>query len=78
MANTLLCSCMRMASPFFRSVTLERSEQAQSEVDQTDIVYIFDLPAFFEPPPMDELQTTPLFDTEVSTMEAVPDTAEGG
>ena len=78
-SNFAITTFMRRleASPFFRSVTLERSEQTQSEVDQTDIIYIFDLTAYFEPPPVEELQTTPLFDTEVSTMEAVADTAGG-
>jgi Tfp pilus assembly protein PilN len=62
------------ASPFLRAVTLERTEQALSEVDQSDIIYIFELTATFEPPPMDELQTVPLFDNELASQAAAPDT----
>jgi len=50
------------ASPFLRAVQLERTEQTQSEEDQNDIVYVFELTATFEPPPIDQLQTVPLFE----------------
>ena len=62
------------ASPFLRAVTLERTEQAMSPVDQSDIVYMFELTATFEPPPMDELQTVPLFENELASAAAAPDT----
>lgn len=79
-SNFAITNFMRQleSSRFLRGVNLERSEQAQSEVDQQDIIYIYELTVFFDPPPLGELQTVPLFDTEVSTMEAAPDTTEGG
>lgn len=62
------------ASPFLRGVTLERTEQALSEADQSDIIYMFELTVTFEPPPLDELQTVPLFDNELASQAAAPDT----
>jgi len=62
------------ASPFLREVTLERTEQALSEADQSDIIYMFELTATFDPPPLDELQTVPLFDNELASQVAAPDT----
>lgn len=78
-SNFAITNFMRQleASRFLRGVTLERSEQIQSEVDQQDLVYVFELTVFYEPPPLEELQTVPLFETEVSTMEAVSDTPGG-
>ncbi|MEQ8330247.1 MAG: PilN domain-containing protein [Longimicrobiales bacterium] len=61
------------ASPFLRGVVLERSEQAQSESgNRQDIIYQFDMTVNYEPPPVDELQSVPLFD-DVSTQVAAPD-----
>jgi len=62
------------ASPFLRGVILERTEQAPSPVDQTDIIYNFELTATFESPPLDQLQTVPLFDNELASQAAAPDT----
>lgn len=79
-SNFAITNFMRRleASRFLREVTLERSEQIQSEADQEDIVYVFELTVLYEPPPLDELQTVPLFETEVSTMQAVSATPGGG
>ncbi|MFQ5536178.1 MAG: PilN domain-containing protein [Gemmatimonadota bacterium] len=63
------------ASRFLRGVVLERSEQAQSGADQQDIVYLFDLTVSYDPPPLDELETVPLFETGVADQMAVPDSA---
>lgn len=49
------------ASEFFRGVHMERSEQAPAEQNPQDIVYVFDLTVNYEPPPLDQLQTVPLF-----------------
>ncbi len=79
-SNFAITNFMRQleASRFFRGVDLQRSEQAQSEIDNQDLVYVYEMTVFYEPPPLEALETVPLFDTEVSTMEAVPDTTEGG
>jgi Tfp pilus assembly protein PilN len=79
-SNFAITNFMRRleASRFLREVTLERSEQIQSEADQEDIVYVFELTVLYEPPPLEELQTVPLFETEVSTMQAVSATPGGG
>lgn len=65
-------------SPFLRGVVLERTEQAQSGDNRADIIYEFDLFVNFEPPPLDELETVPLFDNEVSAVEAVEPDSVGG
>lgn len=66
------------ASPFLRGVVLERSEQVQAE-DSDDIIYEFEVTVNFEAPPLEELETIPLFDDAVSSVEAVaPDTAGAG
>lgn len=66
------------ASPFLRGVTIERTEQAPSEEDPNSIVYVFEMVVTFEAPPLDQLETVPLFDTDVSAQQAVaPDTAGG-
>ena len=52
------------ASPFLRNVQIERIEQMQSEGDNRDIVQEFSLTMQYEAPPMDQLQTVPLFDNE--------------
>ena len=50
------------ASRFFRAVTMDRAEQAPSEANPEDLVYIFELLLTYDPPPLDELQTVPLFE----------------
>lgn len=53
------------ASRFFRTVRLERTTQTQATDGSGDIVYAFDLVMTFEPPPLEELETVPLFDNEL-------------
>lgn len=60
------------ASPFFRGVVIERTEQAPSEQDPSSIIYVFELLVTYEPPPLEELETVPLFENEVSAVAAVP------
>lgn len=62
------------ASRFLRNVDLERSEQVVAP--SGDIVYEFELVMTFEPPTMDELETVPLFDSDLA-QSAVPDSTEG-
>jgi len=50
------------ASRFLRGVQLERTEQAQSQESPGDLIYIFELTVTYEAPPLDELQTVPLFE----------------
>jgi Tfp pilus assembly protein PilN len=52
------------ASRFLRNVQLERSEQMQSEQDRRDIVYEFALTVSYDQPPLGELETVPLFESE--------------
>lgn len=58
------------ASRFLREVQLERTEQAQAEENPQDLVYIFELTVTFEPPPMDELETVPLFEEGMASAPA--------
>lgn len=61
------------ASRFFRAVTMESTQQGPSEANPNDMVYQFELLVTFESPPMDELETVPLFDNEImSAQSAAP------
>ena len=51
------------ASPFLRNVTLESMEGMQGEADQRDVVQEFTVTMTYEAPPLDQLQTVPLFDS---------------
>jgi Tfp pilus assembly protein PilN len=65
------------ASQFLRAVQMDRAEQVPSEANPDDLVYVFELLMTYETPPMDELQTVPLFDAgALSTQTAAP--ASGG
>ena len=64
------------ASRFLRGVQMERAEQAPSEEDASDIVYVFEFLVNFEAPPLDELETVPLFEGEL-TMRPAADTMGG-
>jgi Tfp pilus assembly protein PilN len=59
------------ASPFLRAVQMERAEQTQSEEDDQDIVYVFEFLVNYEQPPLDMLETVPLFENEMAMMTAV-------
>lgn len=78
-SNFAITNFMRQleASSFLRGVELERSEQAAVEGGAPqDVVYQFDLTVNYEAPPVELLETVPLFD-DVSTQMAVPDTVGG-
>jgi Tfp pilus assembly protein PilN len=79
-SNFAITSFMRNleASPFLRGVVLERTEQTVSEGDESAIVYEFELLVSFESPPMDELETVPLFEGGVSGVQAVAADTTGG
>jgi len=63
------------ASRFLRAVQMERAEQAPSEEDQSDIVYVFEFLVTFEAPPLDELETVPLFEGGEIAMRSAADSA---
>ena len=67
------------ASSFLRGVTIERTEQAPAENSPDQIVYVFELVVTFEPPPLEELETVPLFGNDVTGAQqvAAADTAGG-
>lgn len=66
------------ASPFLRGVQIERTEQAPSEQNPNLIVNVFELLVTFEAPPMEELETVPLFEGDLTgARAAVADTTGG-
>jgi Tfp pilus assembly protein PilN len=61
------------SSAFLRDAEAQQIQQQPSETDPTDLVQVFELLVTYESPPLDELQTVPLFDEEsVSTQTAAP------
>jgi Tfp pilus assembly protein PilN len=59
-------------SSFLRDVQPQTIQQQQSETDPNDLVQVFELLVTYESPPLDELQTVPLFDEDnVSAQTAV-------
>ncbi len=66
------------ASSFLRGVTIERTEQAPAEEDPDEIIYVFELIVNFETPPMEELETVPLFESDVSGARAAAADTAGG
>jgi hypothetical protein len=66
------------ASSFLRAVQMDRAEQVPSTGSPGTLVYVFELLMTYESPPLDELQTVPLFDGgALSTQTAAP-APEGG
>lgn len=66
------------ASPFLRLVHPEFTQQAPAENNPYDIIYTFALVATYESPPLDEVETVPLFDDATGQQqEAVPDSTGG-
>ncbi len=63
------------SSSFLRNVEPQTIQQVQSEADQNDLVQIFELLVTYESPPLDELQTVPLFDEDMSAAQTA---APGG
>jgi Tfp pilus assembly protein PilN len=56
------------ASRFLREVHLERSEQSLAENSPGDLIYQFELTVSYDSPPLDELETVPLFESGVAQM----------
>ena len=55
------------ASQFLRDVEPQTIQQQPSETDQNDLVQVFELLVTYDPPPLDELQTVPLFDEDAAS-----------
>ncbi len=66
------------ASPFLRGVTIERSEQAPSEQNPDEIINVFELVVTFEAPPLEELETIPLFEGDVTGAQLAATDTTGG
>lgn len=79
-SNFAITNFMRSleASPFLRGVVLERTEQAQAEGTTSDIIYEFEVLVNFEAPGLDQLETVPLFENEVSAQQAAMPDSVGG
>ncbi|MDH3207421.1 MAG: PilN domain-containing protein [Gemmatimonadota bacterium] len=60
------------SSAFLRDADVQTIQQQPSENDPTDLVQVFELLVTYESPPLDELQTVPLFDEESSAQSAAP------
>lgn len=58
------------ASRFLRNVELQGTQQQPSEENPDDLVQVFELLVTYEPPPLDELETVPLFDNATSAGQA--------
>ena len=65
------------ASVFLRGVLLERTEQTTSEDDPSDMIYVFELVVTYASPPLERLETVPLFGDELSGRAAAPGPSEG-
>ena len=63
------------ASRFLREVQIERTEQAQSQESPGDLIYVFELTVTYDPPPLDELETVPLFENGLAQQPAMSDSA---
>jgi Tfp pilus assembly protein PilN len=60
-------------STFLRNVETQNIQQQPSETDPTDLVQVFELLVTYESPPIEELQTVPLFeDGSVAAQSATP------
>lgn len=58
------------ASRFLRGATIESTQAQPSEANPDEMVQVFDMSVTYEAPPLDELETVPLFDTPVAAQAA--------
>lgn len=58
------------ASRFLRGATIETMQSQPSEANPDELVQVFDLTVTYEPPPLEELETVPLFDTSAAAQAA--------
>jgi len=60
------------SSSFLRDAEAQAIQQQPSETDPSDLVQVFEITVTYESPPLDELQTVPLFDENVQAQTATP------
>lgn len=58
-------------SRFLRSVSPETIQEVPSEANPQDLVYLFELSVTYDQPPLEELETVPLFDGTMSQAQTV-------
>jgi Tfp pilus assembly protein PilN len=58
------------ASRFLRGATIETMQSQPSEANQDELVQVFEMTVTYESPPLEELETVPLFDTPVAAQAA--------
>lgn len=58
-------------SRFLRSVSPETIQEVPSEANPEDLVYLFELSVTYDQPPLEELETVPLFDDAISQDQTV-------
>jgi Tfp pilus assembly protein PilN len=58
-------------SRFLRSVSPETIQEVPSEANPEDLVYLFELSVTYDQPPLEELETVPLFDDAMSQAQTV-------
>jgi Tfp pilus assembly protein PilN len=58
-------------SRFLRSVSPETIQEVPSEANPQDLVYLFELSVTYDQPPLEELETVPLFDDAMSQAQTV-------
>ena len=63
------------ASRFLRGVEMQSMQLQPSEANQAELVQVFELQAVYESPPLDELETVPLFDDQTAAAQTA---APGG
>ena len=66
------------ASSFLRRVSLELTQQTASDSNPDDVIYEFELLATYEHPPLEELQTVPLFDDVTAVAQEAATDSTGG
>jgi Tfp pilus assembly protein PilN len=58
------------ASRFLRGAEMQSMQLQPSEANPADLVQVFEVVVTYEPPPLDELETVPLFDNQATAPQA--------
>jgi Tfp pilus assembly protein PilN len=62
------------ASRFLRGAEIQSMQLQPSEANQADLVQVFELTVVFESPPIEELETIPLFDNQAAAAQSAAPT----
>jgi len=62
------------ASRFLRGAEIQSMQLQPSEANQADLVQVFELTVVFESPPIEELETVPLFDNQAAAAQSAAPT----